>query len=954
MNTPTIKSIELINFMCHKHLLIEFEKMITCIGGRNGSGKSAVMIALGILFGRRAQSLERGNSYKSLIKSGCNSSVIRATLSNHKKYKTEFFQSIIIERRLKNDTMQLLIMNENRKIYSTKKQDLENLLEIFELKFDNPLNYLTQELSKKFLNISKSEDLYEFFVKGTELQNISFLHELALKDLEKMKNRLLEIENEISEIDHVLEDKNKKLELVLNMENSKKNIELLEIEKEYSKLKKKLEKIESIQREINKYDSNISENLKKIDMTHKKIDDLENKAKKLKVEQERKRIQDEKKIEMLKNTIHGLEIQKIEMCNELKILNDEISSKKTEIENSKKYTNDYKKNIENEILNLKNEIQHKLKNLEELNEKQKKLIPEVEKEKIKLENIENKKIQLKNHINFYTRIKNNQNNYFGPNFDQFLNEIKRTRFDEEIIGPIGLEIKLKEQKWYKAASIILRNVLSHFIVFNKQDRIKLTNIFNKYRINFSILLPNSKNRNIIKYNSNKNYKTLLDILDIKNPVIINQLIILNSIEQIILIEDRSMAYKIIREKPNNVDSCYTLDGDRIKLVENSLTEFRARIDKFYFESVDIENLNQELKRIMSIKPELKNQLDEIENEIEILNSKIEIKKSRIRELSEELKNIPEIKIDENVEQEINILESQKKEIEDRVLEIKNGITKNEKEINKLNQREIKMQDDSLEILKLRGNEQFLRGNNKVLESKKNELSKILAEMSIKYDNEKLELKNKYNEIPNPRNLEIIEDEIRNLRIQLEISKEFEKKEDIQKNLKSLQKSKTIKKNLINRFKSKVNKITTGITKRIQKRDFLNKKIAKESTEIFKNLVSQRGYVGEMNFDHKNKKLEIKMKLSKNIGGSKNTLSGGERSFAGICFLISLWSFINCPIKILDEFDVFMDTVNRSYAINFIFEFFSKSNKQIILITPLSMKEIFSKYCDIIILEHTDE
>lgn len=46
----------------------------------------------------------------------------------------------------------------------------------------------------------------------------------------------------------------------------------------------------------------------------------------------------------------------------------------------------------------------------------------------------------------------------------------------------------------------------------------------------------------------------------------------------------------------------------------------------------------------------------------------------------------------------------------------------------------------------------------------------------------------------------------------------------------------------------------------------------------------------------------------------NVLSGGERSFVTICFLLALGKKLKANFHCLDEFDVFMDTINRGVSL----------------------------------------
>ena len=118
-------------------------------------------------------------------------------------------------------------------------------------------------------------------------------------------------------------------------------------------------------------------------------------------------------------------------------------------------------------------------------------------------------------------------------------------------------------------------------------------------------------------------------------------------------------------------------------------------------------------------------------------------------------------------------------------------------------------------------------------------------------------------------------------------------------------------------------------------------IAYRARTMFKYLLSERQFRGHVVMSHKDKTLDIAvepdMSKASTEGREARTLSGGEKSFSTICLLLSIWEAMGSPIRCLDEFDVFMDSVNRATSMGMMINAARRSvGRQFVLITPQAM------------------
>ncbi|ORX37312.1 hypothetical protein BD324DRAFT_440475 [Kockovaella imperatae] len=158
----------------------------------------------------------------------------------------------------------------------------------------------------------------------------------------------------------------------------------------------------------------------------------------------------------------------------------------------------------------------------------------------------------------------------------------------------------------------------------------------------------------------------------------------------------------------------------------------------------------------------------------------------------------------------------------------------------------------------------------------------------------------------------------------------------------------LKRQLAN-FRSVANQVKQMFRTRMRWWELQRNSIAIRARTLFIVNLHKRNLEGKLLFEHKKKKLGVRIQTTgitkkRDAGGAEEArfkvpknLSGGERSFSTVSLLLSLWDTASCPIRCLDEWDVFLDAGNRGVAAKMLVEGAKESQgKQFILITPLDL------------------
>uniref|UniRef100_A0A8C5T1H0 Structural maintenance of chromosomes protein 6 n=1 Tax=Malurus cyaneus samueli TaxID=2593467 RepID=A0A8C5T1H0_9PASS len=884
-------------------------------------------------------------------------------------------------------------------IISSKKEELIGILDHFNIQVDNPVSVLTQEMSKQFLQTKNEGDKYKFFMKATQLEQMkedySFIGKTKKHTLVQIEQGelLFALMTEVFFFFFFF----KSIAFVNDMKNHLKDLKhqmawavVSEMEKEIELLKEAIkaeeENTEFLQK-VEEYQVKVNEAEKKYKAIQDKLITVSEEAQalhpqcitlKAEVQAKRKAVNE---IEIVYNR-SKMELKRLQKDNEqlckrieeLKSCSNQVSEpEKLERQRRIAYLREQLKAFHDEEIMIGQQVDQFQQAISKCREE----LSRIRRENRDVEQaLDAKQKQLRD----LKDSKTNTLKRFGPHIPAFLEAIeiayKQGQFKKKPLGPLGALIHPKDPELILAIESCLKSLLQAFCCDNHSDERTLVFLMSKY------FARGHRPQIIVNKFQNKVYDTsqravhhpefpsVLTALEIDNPVVANCLIDMRGIETILLIKSNHKAREVMQRNrpPRNCREAFTAEGDQVferryyscsfvrpKFLSQDVEAEISHLDK------EIENKRAQLtasqQRLYSIENEIRQNEDHLhghrqhQKQLQVKigtllvfrNSSVfsyfilysedeaEENKDRMESVKQEMRlqsrQVEELRSSlQAAEKKLEELKEKIHRVEEIAAPIKAELNQAEPEVEnskcRLQHYEEKQREHMACINKHKG---LLAAKGKELEEEMAKARQIFSER-IKVSRTVKSLNAEMNRLR-----EKIDSESSLRGNREEIIRQFqyakERYEDASNKVKNLR-----------RFIVVLEEVMAERLKVY--RQFL-RSLSVRCRLHFEDLLRLRGCSGNIIFDHKTETLSITVQPREEEKASRSDLrclSGGERSFSTVCFILSLWNISDSPFRCMDEFDVYMDMINRRIAIDMILEkAYFQQHRQFILFTPLSMR-----------------
>ncbi|KAK3496565.1 P-loop containing nucleoside triphosphate hydrolase protein [Neurospora crassa] len=583
---------------------------------------------------------------------------------------------------------------------------------------------------------------------------------------------------------------------------------------------------------------------------------------------------------------------------------------------------------------------------------------------------------------------------------------------EEIVEYYALQ--LLKPEWSLILEKTFGTALNAFIVQSMAEQKLLQGLMNKLNIRqCPVFIGNRHPLNTDGKEPDPSFDTILRVLKIDNMMVRDQLIINHMIEQVILIPQRTKAEDIMFSgaRPRNVKACLSFHDKKrdegLRLVVNNsggistspvppLRNQRPRMkadigsrlayQKETLRQLELEysvldrehrQLQQEVQKTISDLTKLQRDKKTLDSELRHARVQVEQVQYQLDEYEGGDSRLTGLKAELAAAKEkeeacglqygnLRIRKDEKNqasaEAQAQLTEFRKESEKYEREVKKLQEKKARLEDvrkiNLTEVNEAHTSFEIFKGDKEEAEKEREKGAEEVATFT-KQIIEALGSEERAHVNPTDK-YEELEKQYQSIQNQLE--KERRKRgmtdEEVYANLTRAKETYDDAKRSLEGIKTVNSRLRRTLTIRLEKWRKFQRYISSQSRANFIYLLSERGFRGKLLLDHERKALDLVVEPDKTekraAGRNTKTLSGGEKSFSSICLLLSIWEAMGSPLRCLDEFDVFMDNVNRAISTNMLITAARRSvNRQYIFITPNAIEGRNTLDKDVKIIRLTD-
>lgn len=590
------------------------------------------------------------------------------------------------------------------------------------------------------------------------------------------------------------------------------------------------------------------------------------------------------------------------------------------------------------------------------------------------------------------QIKDGNHNFlsnFDRNMNRLVTEIERlkNRFRVPPIGPLGNLVSIKDDymQWVRIIQKLLSSTISSFVVSNLDDDKLLRDIMRKCNVrNISVLVYKIEKFDVSSYKVRCPYPTILDALHFDSQEIESLFVDVTYLEKIVLIPDHKEARKFLRGSSGNIRSALSLrdqnsgyqlrGGNQLDSVDYD-PQIRIKMGTSNDDSLAFiyQSIQEDMKELDRIKGSYQNRLEEKRSEIALLKNNIQ---NIRKEVNKKNSKITRLRINVNSVVDTGTLASIMSERENQQQVIAGYVTA-------ISELQVKLDDVKQKAEPLK--EKYDASKREVNDARRHleELKESVNSRGGRIEKYKSDIKELEHKIEKHTgfikrladNIDTLEDGIGQQKGNLEQlcsvdtlksanlpNNQEELKQELEKVTREIKKAeKSIglsQEKVIELFEQKRHKYKEAHQKYINVETALER--LQESIKVrllnygnnskdtcftaaldFMSSLKLRKLTGKLIFVKDKRCLEIYVSTPGDASErSVDTLSGGEKSYSQMALLLATWKPMRSRIIALDEFDVYMDQVNRKVGTGLIVNKLKDNTRtQTIIITPQDIGKI---------------